>query len=82
MQKKSMAIILIACLLLIPVLSFAPSVGNVFLGAMWLANDTDRNNNFYMGLGGLMSGSGYAALAGIAGASLAASTGIGIGVGL
>ena len=77
-----MAIILVACLLLLPVLSLAPSVGKAFIAVAWVANCSNRNDNAVMGVAGLITGSGYAALAGVAGATLAASTGIGLAVGL
>lgn len=82
MQKKSMAMILIACLLMLPMLSLAPAMGKVFIGVAYLANCSDRGDNAIFGIGGAMTSSGLATLAGIAGASGAVTGGIGFGVAL
>lgn len=82
MRKKSMAIILVACLLLLPVLSLAPSLGEVFIGVAWYVNSSNRNTNLIMGVAGAITSSGYGVLAGLAGATAVVSGGIGLGVAL
>ncbi len=81
MQKKSMAMMMIACLLLLPIMSLAPSVGKVFLGTAWIANCSDRNDNAYFGLGAILTDGIYAGIATAVGVTSAPVL-IGIGVGI
>ena len=74
--------LLIACLLLLSALSVTPFMGKVFVAVVWYANSGNRTHDALMSTAGAVTGSGYAALAGVAGATIAASTGIGLFVGL
>ena len=57
-------------------------MGKVFVAVAWYANSGDRNDDAVTSVAGAITGSGYGVLASLAGASLAASTGIGLAVGL
>lgn len=81
MPKKSMAMILVACLLTFTLLSSAPLLSNVWWGVSVAAGRSNSTAGEIMSGWAVIEGVKWGIIAGVAGASIAASAGVGLVVG-